>query len=76
MFGNDLLFRPAPLRPSGTEDLGWLWFASLAAMPARGVGVAAVANGDDDVDDITVLGDVGADPALGTWNLAAAMLRS
>jgi hypothetical protein len=45
-------------------------------MPTRGVGVAAVAHGDDDVDDMTVFGDVGADPALGTWNRAADMLRS
>ncbi len=53
-----------------------LWRLHLAAMPTRGVGVAAVAHGDDDVDDMTVFGDVGADPALGTWNRAADMLRS
>ena len=44
-------------------------------MPTRGVGVATVAHGDDDVDEMTVFGDVGAEPALGTWNLAADMLR-
>ena len=78
MFGNDVLFSPVPRRPSGTDDLGWLWLwlASLCAMPTRGVGVATVAHGDDDVDEMTVFGDVGAEPALGTWNLAADMLRS
>jgi hypothetical protein len=42
-------------------------------MPTSGV---CMAKGEDDVDDITVLGDVGAEPPLGIWNRAADILRS
>ena len=37
-------------------------------MPNRGVCIAPAAKGDDDVEDITVLGDVGAEPPLVIWN--------
>ena len=37
-------------------------------MPTRGVCITPGAKGDDDVDDITVFGDVGAEPPLGIWN--------
>jgi hypothetical protein len=68
MFGNDLLLSAVPLKPSGTEDLGWLWLARRAAIPTKGVCIAPAARGDDEVDDITFLGDVGAEPPLGIWN--------
>jgi hypothetical protein len=42
-------------------------------MPTSGV---CMAKGEDDVDDITVFGDVGAEPPLGIWNRAADILRS
>ena len=45
----------------------------LAPMPTSGV---CMAKGEDDVDDITVFGDVGAEPPLGIWNRAADILRS
>jgi len=49
---------------------------NLAAIPTRGGPGAPAANGDDEVDDMNVLGEVGAEPPLVIWNRAAIMLRS
>ena len=49
---------------------------NLAAIPTRGGPGVPAANGDDEVDDMNVLGEVGAEPPLVIWNRAAIMLRS